>query len=205
MDAGASRGLPPAEHGAQPRINDIIGTTLQASLVDPVLRDVRHLAEVNTMFADDHARRGTQRDRRIRGKRPFRVVPYAYVAPRERGTISRIAREVYARRYGGWRALRGVGGLDYPVLDRVLAGSGEGRSELLSYLFFDAEYSRRLIAEGRRDAEGWLAAHPDIFIADATPFTEIGAAAGRGPRPAPRSVARAPTGSAGAAQASPAA
>lgn len=171
MDAGAGRSMPDAERGREPRLSDVIGNALQGVLVDPVLRDVRQLAEINTLFgAERQAWSGS--DRRARGKAPFRTIPYAYVAPAERGAVGRLARRVYEERYGGlWR---GLARPDYPLLSRLLGGTPEGRAELLSYLFFDPVYSRELIRTGREDAESWLAAHPEIFVVDATPFTELG-------------------------------
>jgi NTE family protein len=144
---------------------------LQGMLVDPVVEDMRILGNINMFFADKNGaakerrdarnRRATdaatERYRAARGKKPYRMIPYIFVAPEKRGAIGRLAREVFKDRYGGWKGLRSV---DFPLLNRLLGGESPTHGELLSYLFFDTEFIEELIRMGARDARRWLRADP---------------------------------------------
>ena len=81
----------------------------------------------------------TERYREARGKKPYRCIPYIFVAPEKRGAIGRLASEVFKDRYGGWKGLRSR---DFPLLNRLLGGESPTHGELLSYLFFDRSSSR---------------------------------------------------------------
>ena len=144
---------------------------LQGMLVDPVVEDMRILGNINMFFAGKNGsskerresanRRATdaatERYRAARGKKPYRMIPYIFVAPEKRGAIGRLAREVFKDRYGGWKGLRSV---DFPLLNRLLGGESPTHGELLSYLFFDREFIEELIRMGARDARRWLRADP---------------------------------------------
>jgi NTE family protein len=110
---------------------------------------------------DDTGRRvtdaATERYRAARGKKPYRMIPYIFIAPEKRGAIGRLARDVFKSRYGGWKGLRSV---DFPLLNRLLGGESPQHGELLSYLFFDREFIEELIRMGQRDARRWLRADP---------------------------------------------
>lgn len=122
---------------------------LQASLVDPLIEDLRMLGNVNAFFADPEQAPQAQRYREARGKPPYRPVPYLFVAPRRRGAIGELAMAVFRERYGGVKGLRSP---DYPLLNRLLGGESPTHGELLSYLFFDPEFLEALVAMGRDDA-----------------------------------------------------
>jgi NTE family protein len=153
---------------------------LQGMLVDPVVEDMRILGNINMFFAGEEdgavpkrgrngasGRRGASapgraseaavRYRKARGKSPYRVVPYIFVAPDKRGSIGRLASEVFNERYGGLKGLRSP---DFPFLNRLLGGESPTHGELLSYLFFDQDFIEELIRMGRNDARRWLRAEP---------------------------------------------
>src|SRR3954447_1639152 len=105
---------------------------LQGMLVDPVVEDMRILGNINMFFAGPNgdepaagrrngsgagkkaaakgepgrASEAAIRYRKARGKIPYRVVPYIFVAPERRGSIGRLASEVFKDRYGGLKGLR---------------------------------------------------------------------------------------------------
>jgi NTE family protein len=128
---------------------------LQGALVDPLVEDLRMLGDVNTFFTGEAP--AAQRYREARGKPPYRCVPYVFVAPPRRGAIGELAMEVFRSRYGG---LRGLGSLDFPLLNRLLGGESPTHGELLSYLFFDPQFIEALIELGRSDADRWLRLPP---------------------------------------------
>jgi NTE family protein len=144
---------------------------LQGMLVDPVVEDMRILGNINMFFAERNGRAkerrnaggrraidaATDRYRAARGKLPYRLIPYIFVAPEKRGAIGRLASEVFRSRYGGWKGLRSP---DFPLLNRLLGGESPTHGELLSYLFFDSEFIEELIKMGQRDARRWLRAEP---------------------------------------------
>jgi NTE family protein len=130
---------------------------LHGTLVDPLNEDMRMLGNVNEFFADGGAASAATRYREARGKPPYRLVPYIFVAPRRRGVIGDIATEVFRRRYRGLKGLRSP---DFPLLNRLLGGDSPAHGELLSYLLFDAEFIDALIDLGRADAVRWLNAPP---------------------------------------------
>jgi NTE family protein len=124
---------------------------LQGTLVDPLVEDLRMLGDVNRYFTEDAP--AAQRYRQVRGKPPYRRVPYVFVGPPQRGAIGELAMEVFRSRYGGLKGLRSP---DFPFLNRLLGGDSPTHGELLSYLFFDPEFIERLMEMGRRDAERWV-------------------------------------------------
>jgi NTE family protein len=86
----------------------------------------------------------------------YRVIPYIFVAPRERFAVGQLASTVYRRYYAGLRGLRRAP--DLAVLGRLLdAARNPARGELFSYVFFAPEFAAALIEQGRHDAQRWLA------------------------------------------------
>jgi NTE family protein len=173
MDAVDDPPLEPGRHEAvePPDFGDGALHVLQGMLVDPLVEDMRILGNINMFFADRNGstkerrettnRRATdaatERYRAARGKKPYRSIPYIFIAPEKRGAIGRLAREVFNDRYGGWKGLRSV---DFPLLNRLLGGESPQHGELLSYLFFDQVFIEELIRMGARDARRWLRADP---------------------------------------------
>ena len=137
---------------------------LQGRLVDPMIEDVRMLGNANVFFGNGS--RAANAYRAARGKPPYRVVPYIFIAPERHGAIGALASEVFKARYGSLTSLRGLRGLaamrgtDFRVLNRLLGDDSPTHGELLSYLFFDRDFIDELIKMGQDDARRWLEAPP---------------------------------------------
>ncbi len=174
MDAVTDPPLEPGRHEASepPDFGDGALHVLQGMLVDPVVEDMRILGNINMFFAgpsqNGHVRERDRRSRaesdeparryrEARGKPPYRMVPYIFVAPATRGAIGKLAREVFDDRYGGWKGLRSP---DFRLLNRLIGGESPTHGELLSYLFFDPEFIEELIKMGQADARHWLNTAP---------------------------------------------
>jgi NTE family protein len=124
---------------------------VQALLADQLSNDVATLATVNQIVAARQPAGGNGHH----AADAHRVVPYMFVAPRDRFAIGRLANKVYRQRYGGLSGL--LRERDLALLGRLLdAGRNPARGELLSYFFFAPEFARALIDQGRGDAEWWL-------------------------------------------------
>ena len=150
---------------------------LQALLADQLAHDVATLATVNQAVA---ARQPAAQDTRAAGK--HRVIPYIFVAPRERFAVGRLASKIYRQHYAGLGGL--VRARDLALLGRLLdAARNPARGELFSYVFFAPEFAAALIEQGRRDAQWWLEQeHDDGPWRVGDPPGAAGAAASAGPR-----------------------
>ena len=136
----------------QPDVTEGVSQLVQAVLVDPLVNDVATLATQNGLV--EAARRGGTD---LPGRR---LIPYIFVAPREFNAIGRVAARVYNRHYASARALLRCS--DLAAIGRLVNGGRDPvHGELLSYLFFAPEFTRELLALGRRDAERWLAQRHD--------------------------------------------
>lgn len=157
--------VPPAP-ARVPRLTDVAVNVLDGLIADQVGVDMHRLAAINSFFAGGYAHAPSSSGlayRESRGRRPYRRIRYAFVTPGERGELGRLAEQTYQERHGGLRALRDP---DTALLGRLLRAGGGGRGELLSFLLFDPAFVDRLIAAGRRDAERWIARHPDVWCVD---------------------------------------
>lgn len=130
-----------------------MGHLLEGVLVDPLIKDMRLLGAINTFHArpDQEALRLY---RTVRGKPPYRRIPYVFVGPARRGQIGELATELFRDRYGGVKALRDP---DFALLSRLLGGESPAHGDVLSLLFFDAEFAAELVRLGQDDAREWLA------------------------------------------------
>ncbi len=129
---------------------------LQATLIDPLMHDVRMIGKINLLAVDGLSETAVAYQE-ARGKRPYRPIPYMFIAPDSRGALGELAAEVFRERYGGLRGgLRGVISPDFTVLTRLLGGQGVSHGELLSYLFFEHDFIEGLIEMGAEDARRWL-------------------------------------------------
>jgi NTE family protein len=147
------------EHLAPPDLGDGISHLLEGTLVDPLIDDLTKLGNINSFLVGDRAGPGPKLYRTARGKRPYREVPYVFVAPQRRGAIGELAMEVFRERYGGFRgALRSI---DFRLIHDLLGGPSPAHGELLSLLFFDREFTAELIRMGRDDAKLWMAGTHD--------------------------------------------
>jgi NTE family protein len=166
-----------ATRGA-PRLADVAANIIDGLLVDQVVDDLHRLATVNSFLVDSVApgpRGAADAYRAARGRKPYRKVPYALVAPERRGELAEIADEVFDDKYSG---LKGWLRPDYPFMSRLLGGGrSPARGELLSFLLFDEDHIDRLIELGRRDARRWLDRHPAFWCADAAHDFDVDASA----------------------------
>jgi NTE family protein len=168
----------PARPDGAPRLADVAANVLDGLLVDQVVDDLHRLATINSFVVDAHtpgARGAADAYRAARGRKPYRRISYALVAPERRGELAELADEVFDRRYAG---LRGWLRPDYPFISRLVGGGrSPARGELLSFLLFDEEHIERLIELGRRDAQRWLDRHPSFWCADAAHDFDVDATA----------------------------
>ncbi|MGA9876656.1 MAG: patatin-like phospholipase family protein [Solirubrobacteraceae bacterium] len=132
---------------------------LQGALADPLVEDLRKLADINTFYTDKGSSPAAARHRQAHGKPPYRQIPYMFIAPRTPSAIAKLATDVFHSRYGGLKALRSP---DLAVLSRLLGGQSHTHGELLSYLLFDHEFISALIEMGAQDATAWLNMSPGI-------------------------------------------
>jgi NTE family protein len=152
-----------------PRLADVAANVLDGLLVDDVADDLHRLAAINSFYVQGTGSGGVSQSARAyrtaQGKKPYKRVSYALVAPERRGALGAIAERVFQERYAG---LRGWLRPDYPVLSRLLGGGRtRSRGELLSFLLFDERYVELLIEAGARDAQRWLDRHPRFWCSDA--------------------------------------
>jgi NTE family protein len=129
-----------------------LGHLLEGMLVDPLIEDMRLLGAINAFHAEP-GQIALQLYRTVRGKTPYRTIPYVFVGPQARGEIGAAAAEMFQRRFGGPNALRAP---DLKLLSRLIGGDSPTHGEILSLLFFDAEFASELIRMGEADARRWL-------------------------------------------------
>ncbi|MEA2149271.1 MAG: hypothetical protein QOD69_1101 [Solirubrobacteraceae bacterium] len=147
---GLNSSAPPSvqEHG-EPDIFDGGGQFLQALFADPLAQDVGTLASGN--------REVQLRDNPGDGipDNAHELIPYIFVAPRDRTTVGKLAAEVFKKHMTGVRAA--IRARDLVAMGSFLgAGHSPVRGELFSLLFFATEFHNALIDLGREDAERWL-------------------------------------------------
>jgi NTE family protein len=152
--AGPTMELAEDDDGSEPPdFGDGVLHLIEGALVDPLIEDMRTLGNVNAFFAEGD-QTGPRLYRSVRGKAPYRRVPYVFVGPEKRGAVGRLAAEVFARSHGGVRGtLRSP---DFKLITRLIGGESATHGELLSLLFFDSAFTSELIALGRADASRWL-------------------------------------------------
>jgi NTE family protein len=69
--------------------------------------------------------------------------------------------EVFRSNHGS--LLGTLGDPDLQVMHRLLGSDSPLQGELLSYLLFDPDFFEAAAGLGRRDAQAWLDAHPDLW------------------------------------------
>jgi NTE family protein len=148
-------GSPRAIGRRPPDALDGTAQALQGLFADQLANDVATLARTNQIVA---GREPGAPDTQTGADR--RVIPYMFVAPRERFAIGRLASDTYRRYYAGIKGLRRARYL--ALLGRLLDPTrSRAHGELFSYVFFAPEFAAALIKQGRRDAERWLAQEHD--------------------------------------------
>jgi NTE family protein len=146
----STAGSPRAAANRPADLFDGVAQAVQALLADQLAGDVATLATINQIVAAGQS--GAQGARTGDG---HRVIPYIFVAPRERFTVGRLASTIYRERYAGLCGLRRAP--DLALLGRLLdATRNPARGELFSYVFFAPEFAAALIEQGRQDAQWWL-------------------------------------------------
>ncbi len=140
-----------AAHEKDPDFADGALQLLTATLISPMINDVRRIGQVNQLLSG--AGRAVAAHREAQHKRPYRQVPYMYIAPATRGVLGDIASEVFRRYY---RSSRAITAPDLVILSRLLGGESEQHGELISYLMFEPEFLNETIALGYHDAHRWL-------------------------------------------------
>ncbi len=146
-----------ADDLAPPDLGDGALQMLEGTLVDPLIEDMRTLGNINAFFAGNEMT-GARLYRMVRGKGPYRRIPYIFVGPEKRGAIGELAARVFSERYGGLKRLRSP---DLALLNELLGGVSHNHAELLSLLFFDPDFASALIELGQHDARAWLAEDHD--------------------------------------------
>ncbi len=129
---------------------------LTAMLIAPVIEDVRRLGQVNELVRS--AGKAVAAHRKDLHKKPYRQVPYMFIAPSNRDALGDIASEVFRRNYGGYRAVMAP---DLVMMSRLLGGESEQHGQLISYLLFEPDFLDEVIALGRADARRWFDRVPE--------------------------------------------
>lgn len=167
LSLGAERVIVVGLHSIGRAIDEIAGPerpdlfagaahVLDALLADPLVEDLQTLTTINELVGDRH-------------NEHYRKIPYIFIAPPERDTIGRIARDVFRRHYRG--LLHAHRSPQLAFLGRLFdAGADPLHGELLSYLFFAPEFARALIERGRADARAWLDEPHDEGLWDTGPL-----------------------------------
>jgi NTE family protein len=136
---------PAGAEGAKPDFADGMLELVQATLVDPLIQDLRTLSKINLLAE----RLGTE------AALPYRTVPFLFAGPRDSGRLGRIVAEVHAEHFAG--PLGSLRAPDVTLMTRLLGGTSPAHAELLSYLFFQPQFIGRAIAAGRQDAREVIA------------------------------------------------
>jgi NTE family protein len=149
----------------------LLGKTLNALLLDRLDSDIDRLRRINKILEAGCLRYGAHFLKEINdamgippGKQGMR--PLATVLVRASEDLGKLAGE-FVRAPSFLQRNRGVLGR---VMRRMADAEGGSQPDLLSYLLFDGEYARELIALGRRDARRQ---HEELcaFFNDVAPAT----------------------------------
>ena len=147
---GSSAGLPAYPESVITQPAFLLGKVLNALMLDPIETELRQLELVNAWleagsdaFGEEFLPRINEAVRRRRGV-GYRPVRHVTLRPSQ--DIGALAARSY--REGG---RRGLGLLPSLMTAAAVRGVPENEADLLSYLFFDARYTARLVELGRRD------------------------------------------------------
>jgi len=129
---------------APPDFADGAFELVQATLVDPLINDLRTLGKMNLLAE----RLGPDR------AAPYRAVPFLFAGPPDSARLGRIVAEVFERHFSG--LVGAARSLDVTLLSRLLGGPGAAHAELMSYLFFEPRFVEAAVEAGRDDARASL-------------------------------------------------
>ncbi len=164
-----------------PDLGTSVSHLLQGALTDPLIEDLRTLAQINSALEGSTDPDGPPLSRAVAaydraslsaaaphdppdspaaashhrscGERSHKRIPYIFIAPPTPATIANLATGAFRSRYRGLRGLRSP---DLALLARLLGGHNHSHGDLLSYLLFDPPFIAALIDQGERDAAAWL-------------------------------------------------
>jgi len=153
----------PEKDQANVDLGDGGATLLGAVMDDPLRHDLRRLAAVNGFAGNEEVAQHLNKHRAEIGRPPFRITPYAAVAPATSSVLADVALEVFRANHG---LRHSVLDPDLQLVHRLLGSDSPLQGELLSYLLFDPDFFAAAADIGRRDAEAWLARHPDLWRTD---------------------------------------
>ncbi len=164
---GSSAGLPAYAEDVITQPAFLLGKVLDALTLDPLEYELARIDIVNSWIA--HGRRtygGDFLERinvAVESERGVGYRPVAHLALRPSQELGRVAADCYQANRG-----RSLGRLASLITRFALHGAPEGEADLLSYLYFDRSFTRRLLEMGRADA---AAAHDRILalLTDPTP------------------------------------
>lgn len=145
-----------------PPLAQVTGVFLNAIFLDHLDADLDHLARMNEIVSAGRRGEGAPASEPIRRVTPLAISPsedFALVAQRFAHRMPRLVRFV----------LEGLGTPDAQSAD------------VMSYLLFDAAYTRTLVEIGRRDAEARIA-DIEAFVRGAPPIPRAATNDGRAPR-----------------------
>ncbi|WP_420031564.1 patatin-like phospholipase family protein [Streptomyces sp. cg28] len=136
--------LPDCGNEPAPSVQDVVAQILTGLMGDRMVEDSRTLGKVDELL-ESGAKRISPRGR------PYTVVEYLFGGPMP-GQGDQLGEKA---EYVLDTCFRGVRRLTNPDLMflAALLGPGASRGELLSYLFFEPEFTREAIKLGRRDAQ----------------------------------------------------
>lgn len=129
-----------------PTLPFLAGKTLNALMLDPVERDLHTTEQINNLVDWGEANFGPEFTRRLRAEQGVRKVETLFVRPSE--DLGRVASEIYLSKPP--KTTSQVRWLLSLVADQ--ANRSEGESDLLSFLYFDNNYTGALEALGFEDA-----------------------------------------------------
>jgi NTE family protein len=159
--------MPPTQGGAgeAPDVDDIAVQLLDAALADSLVEDMHSLLKVNQLLSRGGSTTASGRE--------LIQIGFMFVGPDTRGALARAALKSYEEQINGpARILRNLRHPDLPLLAHLLAGDGDRRGDVLSYLLFDADFVQRAIALGQQDAQRALESrgpHGPWRVADTPP------------------------------------
>lgn len=137
----------PAPGDPAPDVFRAASLTLQSLMADRMIEDLATLAKVNRLIGDAPIRADD------------RLVDFLFAGPPvdDAGALAALAQTVYDARFDG---AHGINNLGMWLLGRLIGGTSRDRGELLSFLFFESEFTSAAAALGARHAQTVLNAAP---------------------------------------------